>query len=273
MNRFSGKTAIVTGGASGIGRAVGEELVRRGARVVLADIDAMGVEEAARALGKDGSVKAAAIDVTDPVAVEGLVQDTVTDYGRLDFIFNNAGIVTFGETRDMSLADWNGMIDVNLRGVVHGVAAAYPVMIRQGFGHIVNTASAAGLAPAPGATCYAATKHAVVGLSTSLRAEAAGFGVKVSVVCPGFIDTPMKYNAKLLNTDHDTALKSFPFKMHPAEECAQAILRGVARNKSIIVVTNMAKLGWLLYRLSPSLMTRALQLGVERSPMLDRKSQ
>src|SRR5207248_6593438 len=112
-------------------------------------------------------------------------------HGRLDLMVNNAGIGIGGETRELLLAHWDRIIDVNLRGVVHGVHAAYPVMIEQGSGHIVNTASLAGLLPSPGATPYAMTKHAVVGLSLSLRGEAAAYGVRVTAVCPGVVETPI----------------------------------------------------------------------------------
>jgi short-subunit dehydrogenase len=104
-------------------------------------------------------------------------------------MLNNAGIALGGEVRDMDLEHWRRILDVNLWGVIHGTTAAYQVMVKQGFGHIVNTASLGGLIPEPMATAYATTKHAVVGLSTSLRAEAAELRVKVSVVCPGFVQT------------------------------------------------------------------------------------
>src|SRR5438552_680116 len=165
MEPFAGKIAIVTGGASGIGRAVGAQLVRHGARVVLADINGDSARATAEAFG---AASAATVDVTDAAAVEQLVTNTVAAHGRLDYLFNNAGIAIMGEARNMTLADWTHLIDVNLRGVVNGVVAAYPAMLRQGFGHIINTASLAGLVPTPGATGYATTKHAVVGLSTSL---------------------------------------------------------------------------------------------------------
>lgn len=266
---FRDRVAIVTGGASGIGRAIGAELVRRGAAVVLADIDGEGAAEAAASMQPAGAARGKRTDVTDSGAVAELVNETAREHGRLDLLFNNAGIVTFGEVRDMALADWNAMIDVNLRGVVHGVAAAYPLMIRQGSGHIVNTASAAGLGPTPAGTCYAATKHAVVGLSTSLRAEAVRFGVRVSVVCPGFIDTPIKHRAKYLNTDYETALRDFPFRLHTAEALAGAVLRGVSRNKAIIVFTPFARVMWALYRLSPTLTIALAARAARTSTLLD----
>ena len=269
MNVFDGRVAIITGGASGIGRALAEELVAHGCRVVLADINGAQAEQVAAGLRARGAAaESAPVDVRDAEAVRALVEKVGRE-GRLDYLFNNAGVATFGEARDMALADWNRIIDVNLRGVVNGVVAAYPLMIRQGGGHIVNTASAAGLAPTPSATAYAMTKHAVVGLSTSLRGEAARFGVRVSAVCPGFIDTPLKDSLQLLNCDRETALRAFPLKLHPADECARVVLRGVARNRPIIVVTSFARLAWLVYRLSPSLAIRLAQSAAARSPLLE----
>ena len=171
MDIFADKVAIVTGGASGIGQALGAALVQRGARVVLADVNGEGAQAAARALVPRGAVTSATLDVTDAVSVERVVNEAVGAHGRLDYLFNNAGIAIMGDARHMTLADWTRIVDVNLRGVVHGVVAAYPIMIRQGFGHIVNTASLAGLIPTPGAAAYATTKHALVGLSTALRGE------------------------------------------------------------------------------------------------------
>ncbi len=171
---FQGKVAIVTGAASGIGEALSGALARRGATVVLADIDEAGAKGSADALavGPPGRVSAVALDVTDAEAVASLVERTAQDHGHLDFLFNNAGIGIAGPVSELTLAHWNRAIDVNLRGVVHGVVAAYPVMIRQGHGHIVNTASLAGLLPSPMLTPYGMTKHGVVGLSESLRMEA-----------------------------------------------------------------------------------------------------
>lgn len=265
MEPFRDKVAIVTGGASGIGRALGEELVRGGARVVLADVNGDGVERAAGEMSAAGGVT---VDVTDAAAVERLVAETAEQNGQVDYMFNNAGIAILGHARLMTLADWNRLIDVNVRGVVHGVAAAYPLMIRQGFGHIVNTASAAGLLPTPGGTGYALTKHAVVGLSVSLREEAARYGVKVSVVCPGFVDTPIKDAARLLGADKEAVLSDIPVPLYPAAACARDTLRGVARNRSVIVVTAPAKVGWLVYRLLPGLVARFMRRQAERNPLL-----
>jgi NAD(P)-dependent dehydrogenase (short-subunit alcohol dehydrogenase family) len=265
---FRDKVAIVTGGASGIGRALGEALLERGASVVLADVNAAAAEVAAAELAARGAVRAAACDVTDAEAVARLVDDVAGAHGRLDFMFNNAGIALLGHARLMSLADWNGLIDVNIRGVVHGVAAAYPLMIRQGFGHIVNTASVAGLTPNPGLAGYALTKHAVVGLSTSLRIEAAQFGVKVSVVCPALIDTPIAQAARLLGADRQTVLERLPMAAYPAAACARDILAGVARDRAFILVTREARIAWWLYRMAPRVTMRLLGRFAPRHPLL-----
>ena len=137
------RVAIVTGGASGIGRALGAALVRRGDQVVLADVEGAAAAEVAEqltALGP-GAASAAAVDVRDAAAVAALVTDTAARLGRLDLMFNNAGLGIGGPVEELALAHWDRAIDVNLRGVVHGVHAAYPVMLRQRSGHIINTAS------------------------------------------------------------------------------------------------------------------------------------
>jgi short-subunit dehydrogenase len=148
--------------------------------------------------------------------------------------------------------DWRRVIDVNLHGVAHGVDAAYPLMVKQGSGHIVNIASVAGLSPYPLTISYTASKHAVVGLSHALRAEGAALGVKVSVVCPGMIDTPIWRRSEIRGFNRDLLLQKIRPKMS-AERCAAATLRGVERNEATIVVTAEAKAMWLAHRLSPSL--------------------
>src|SRR5438445_8070538 len=194
LDDFAGKTALITGGASGIGRAIGAQLVAVGGRVILADIDGQAGERAASELAAaaaSGSIEYRRVDVCDEAAFRSVVDEVAERSGGLDLLFNNAGIVMGGPTDELTNAHWDRIIDVNIRGVVNGVLAAYPRMVDQGHGHIVNTASGAGLAAPPFVTAYAMTKHAVVGLSTGLRAEAALHGVRVSVLCPGSIETPI----------------------------------------------------------------------------------
>jgi len=188
------------------------------------------------------------------------VEKTVTQHGRLDFIFNNAGIAVGGEARDCSIEDWRKVLDVNLYGVIHGVMAAYPVMVEQGFGHIVNTASIEGLVPFPGTTSYVASKYGVVGLSNALRVEGADLGVKVSVVCPGYIKTAIFHDSKLIKVNRQKMMEDLSkMKGMTPRECARVILRGVERNQAIIVVTHFAKVLWILQRISPGLVIRLMQ--------------
>jgi len=254
MDPFKDKIAIVTGGASGIGRAVCEELGRRGAVVTVADLDADGTAQVVSDLtSAGGRARASHLDVSREEAVSKLIEDVATEHGRLDYIFNIAGIGIGGEVRDMRLEDWRPIIDVNLYGVLYGTLTAYQIMIGQGFGHIVNMASTYGLVPAPGEAAYGTTKHAVVGLSLSLRTEAEDLGVKVSVICPGFVDTAIWKTSPILNVDRDEALSKLPFRMMSTVKAAKTILRGVARNRAIIVFPLHARITWWIHRLCPSL--------------------
>ena len=257
---FDGATAIITGGASGIGRALGEELARRGCEVVLADLQIDLAEEVASEIHVSGGrAKAMRIDVTDFPAMEQLVQETVTRTGRLDYIFNNAGILIAGPVNSYGIEDWKQIVDVNLLGVINGVKASYKIMMAQGFGHIINTSSMAGLLPGPGNIAYTTTKHAVVGLSKSLRAEAAQIGVRVSVICPGFIRTPIlegggKYGKILIEIPLEQQRRTWEkFKPMSPNIFAQKVVNSVAENKAIIIVPTWWKLFWWIDRLSPSL--------------------
>lgn len=269
MDTFRQKVAVVTGAASGIGKAFSRALLARGASVVLTDIDAATLEATRGEFSDLGDVEAQHLDVTDAAAVAAVVEGVAAHRGHIDFLFNNAGIAVFGNARDMTLDDWNRLIDINIRGVVHGIAAAYPMMTKQGHGHIVNTASVAGLVPTPGGTGYSMTKHAVVGLSTSLRAEAHRYGVRVTAVCPGFIDTPILQNAKMINIDRDRAMKEFHFRFHSAADLAEAVMRGIERNKPIVVFTGAARTAWGINRFSPVLLQRLLAVGARRNTLLD----
>jgi NAD(P)-dependent dehydrogenase (short-subunit alcohol dehydrogenase family) len=248
---YANTIAIVTGGASGIGLGLVRGLAAAGARVILADRSLEAATAAAAAIGP--AVEPMAVDVTDPAAVQAMVDETLRRHGRIDYLFNNAGIGHAGEVRDLALADWARVMDVNFWGVVHGVTAVYPQMLQQGHGHIVNISSGAGLGPRPGMVPYAASKHAVVGLSTSLRAEAKGLGVKVSVVCPGSIATNMLKTATFQNLDGAALLAKVPAIFISGDECGRRILKGVARNRAIIPVTAVAWLEWLVFRYVPVL--------------------
>ncbi len=243
------QVAIVTGGASGIGRALCGQLVARGTRVVIADFNLPGAEQAAQELGPLAT--AAALDVTDADAFEQVVAGVFERHGRLDMLFNNAGIGGVGMAEDLSAADWKRIVDVNLYGVIHGVAAAYPRMVQQGFGHIVNTASGAGLAPRPGMTPYSTAKFGVVGLTMSLRAEAATHGIHVSVACPGYVATNIMAAGEYKGIDMKKLTDGLPIGPITADAAAAIILRGADRNKLVIIDRFYVWLDWFLTRLAP----------------------
>ncbi|MCC5888029.1 MAG: SDR family NAD(P)-dependent oxidoreductase [Gammaproteobacteria bacterium] len=279
MNPFEGRVALVTGAASGIGAALATALQAAGARVVLADIDHDSALRQASAIGAEADA-AVALDVRERTGFASVAQAVLARHGRIDYLFNNAGIAIIGNTLAMTGADWDRLLDVNVRGVVHGVEAVYPLMVEQApkdgwRGHIVNTASISGLVPAPGFTAYAMTKHAVVGLSVSLREEARRYGVRVSAICPSVIGTPMADQARLLGDSVPVRDRVNGFARLPdADYCARKVLKGVRRNQAIIPVAPAAHIGWRLYRLWPGLLRPVTRrLADELAPMDARSGQ
>ena len=193
MNLESGQVAVVTGAASGIGRALADAFARGGLHLVLADVDAEGLERAAAEL-RAGGIELVAVptDVADAPAVDALAAATVERFGAVHVVCNNAGVGGWGGSSwEQPAAVWDWVLRVNVMGVVHGVRAFTPLLLAGGHGHIVNTASLAGLAVVPHLGPYSASKHAVLALSTVLQHELAATGadIGVSVLCPGFTRT------------------------------------------------------------------------------------
>ena len=269
---YAGKVAIITGGASGIGAALAKEIAHAGAQVVLADRQAELAEQVAASIRADGGrATAAELDVRSLPAVTAVVDSAVSRFGSLDYLFNNAGIGVGGEMDTYEARDWDDVFDVNLRGVAYGIQAAYPRMIAQGSGHIVNTASMAGLVAAPADGSYTATKHAVVGLSKALRIEARRHGVRVSVLCPGVIRTPILTGGKFGRVNipglSEDAVLAMWAKLRPmdVDVFARKAAHAVAQNQSIIVFPRWWKALWYLERLSPALSARVWESMFERT--------
>lgn len=197
--------------------------------------------------------------------VQQVVANVIATHGRLDYMFNNAAVAIVGELRDGNLADFRRVVDVNLLGVVQGTMAAYAAMLRQGFGHIVNVSSMTGLMPTPLLTAYTTTKWAIVGFSTSLRLEAAALGVKVSIACPGLVRTDMGEHNVYWNVRKEDYLAQLPWRwMIGPEQAAEAILRGVRRNREIIVFPVSVRVGWWIHRVCPWTFTPLLRAMVKR---------
>jgi NAD(P)-dependent dehydrogenase (short-subunit alcohol dehydrogenase family) len=251
---YIGRSAIVTGAGSGIGAALSRALVSAGASVVCADLDLSAAQKTAASVTGPGTARAALLDVTSAADVAALVSDVAAEHGSLDLMFNNAGISIGGETQELTLDHWNSIIDVNIRGVVHGVHAAYPVMVAQRSGHIVNTASMGGLMAAGLLTSYVMTKHAVVGLSLALRSEAAAFGVGVTAVCPSAVDTPILDKGavgRFHGRDYFLKGQGVRRPLDPDLLAAQ-VLEAVVTNKPLLVTPRTARIAWRIGRLSPS---------------------
>ncbi len=193
MRDLKGKVAVVTGGASGIGLAMAERFAREGMKIVLADVEEKALMETREAFLKAGvEAIAMTVDVSRSDQVEALAHRAFEKFGAAHVVCNNAGIGVGGFTWELSQAEWGWVLGVNLWGVVHGIRAFVPRMLAQGEGHVVNTASIAGLLSAPGMAPYCASKHAVVAISECLHHDlnlVAGGKVKVSVVCPAWVKT------------------------------------------------------------------------------------
>lgn len=225
---------MVTGANSGIGYAISEALLEKGAIVFMAGRNAESLASAAKNLNMYAKqVRILLVDVTKQPEVERAVRDTVSQDGRIDFLFNNAGIGGTMPTVDATLEHWRSIIDVNLWSVIYGIDAVLPIMQLQGGGHIVNTASIAGLIPFPFQALYCATKYAVVGLSESMRYEFAEEGIHFSVTCPSAVVSRI-WKKPILGPVYEEV--KAPEDAIPAEEAAKIILEGVADKKGIIVV-------------------------------------
>lgn len=270
ISDLSGKVAFITGGASGIGAALASRLAAAGVQVWIADRQFDAAEKLAQRLtGTGTAAHAVELDVRDPAAFERAIAETVRAGGRIDYLFNNAGIGIGGEVDTLTLDDWTDVIDVNLRGVIHGVQAAYPVMLRQGSGHIINTASMAGLITTSAQAGYSATKHAVVALSKTMRVEGASRGVRVSVLCPGVVRTPIltggEYGRNRTVSREDQLKLGEALRPMDVDVFADKALRAVIRNEAIIVVPRWWKALWYLERLSPTLSMRTAAVALRRT--------
>jgi len=246
------KLVVVTGAGRGIGRATAVAFAASGATVVCADIDGDAAEKTAALCGERGGAgRAECCDVTDAAAVAALAGRT----GPVDVLVNNAGVGMTGRFADMTVDDWRWIRSVNLDGVVHACAAFGPGLVARHSGQVVNVSS--GLAYTMRATegAYVATKAAVLALSRCLRADWAEYGVGVTAVCPGVIDTPIVGSTRYLGARGDTRTRARIEKIfrrgHSPETVAKAVVDAAARNPAVVPVGWEARLGWHLRRLLP----------------------
>ncbi|MDI6796732.1 MAG: SDR family oxidoreductase [Desulfatibacillaceae bacterium] len=253
MSIFDQKTAVVTGGGDGIGKALCLQLGALGARVIVTGRNRQNISRTAELIKEQGgTAQAVQLDVCSLEAVREVFKKTADEHKGLNFVFNNAGISVAGEIIDLSMEHWEKVIRTNLMGTLHGTTEAYRIMADQGFGHIINISSLAGLLPFPIKAPYCATKHAIVGLSSTLRAEGAALGVKVTVACPGLVATNIWHKTPIMRADNADVLKIIRAPMMTPEKAAQIILKGTAKNKGLLVFPAHAKLLWWAYKIFPT---------------------
>jgi len=256
MSLPSQPRAVVTGAGSGLGRALSVELGRRQGRVVVSDVNAESAEETAELVRNEGGeARVVLCDVTKPEEVERLAQETEAVLSVVDLVVNNAGVASAGAIGEMSLADWKFVLDVNLWGVIHGCHAFVPRLRKQGAGHILNIASAAGLVSAPYMAAYNASKAAVVALSETLYVELQPAGIGVTVACPMFFRTNIASSARVTQGSipglGDMARKLVDGSAVQPEEVARKLLKAVEQKDFYSLPIASGNWLWKLKRLAP----------------------
>ncbi len=226
------KVVVITGASSGLGEATARLLAQSGAKLVLAArrLDRLQALAQELGLGDDATVK---VDVTDRTQVEALIAHTLKQHGRVDVLLNNAGLMPSSMLENLHIDEWDRMIDVNIKGVLYGIAAALPVMKRQMSGHIINVSSVAGHKVGPGGTVYAATKHAVRVISEGLRQEVKPYNIRTTIISPGAVAT------NLIDTITDPAIAANMQKTYekaiPADSFARVVVFAMSQPEDVDV--------------------------------------
>ena len=258
VSNLTGKTVLVTGAGSGIGRETALAFARRGADIVICDIQesaASRTAEDVRALGRNATTEV--VDVADTERMRAFAETVHSKIEAVDILVNNAGVGLGGGFLDTTLEDWQWIIGINLRGVVHGCHFFVPRMVaRKRGGHVVNVASAAAYLASEALCAYSTTKFAVLGLSEALRDELQPHGIGVTAICPGIINTPITGSARLrgkaaLPGAREQMVAFYQRRNYGPERVAQAIVKAVARNAAVAPVSPEAWVLYLLKRLSP----------------------
>ncbi|MBW2316489.1 MAG: SDR family NAD(P)-dependent oxidoreductase [Deltaproteobacteria bacterium] len=258
ITTLNGRTALVTGAASGIGRATALAFAQRGADLVICDVDEAGLADAAaeiRALGRDAFAER--VDVADAAQMAQFAEAVHGRVEAVDILMNNAGVAIGGPFRATSLEDWDWILGVNLKGVVHGCHYFIPRMVERGRGgHVVNVSSAAGYSAASALAAYNATKFAVLGLTEALWDELEPDGISVTAICPGIIDTPITRSARLVGP-MDTAemrgemVSSYERRGYTPERVAEKILKAMQRDRLVAPISPEAWAMYYLKRFAP----------------------
>jgi NAD(P)-dependent dehydrogenase (short-subunit alcohol dehydrogenase family) len=255
---FMDKVIIVTGGASGIGAAICRRFGQSGARIAVLDLDRPGIESFVKKLTAEG-IEAIGLrcDVSDRNECEAAIARAIAHFGGVDILVNNAGITQRGPFSDTEISVYRRVMDVNFFGALYCTKAAVKNLISRK-GMIIVTSSHAGYSPLIGRTGYSASKHALHGLFESLRSELKGCGVHVMMVCPGFTSTNLQKRALGANGSVNTKPRSMLGKEDTPERVADAVYRGAAKGKNIIVLTPIGKLTYFMHRMAPGVYERLM---------------
>ena len=271
MTDFTGKVVVITGAAHGLGEATAKALAARGAKLALCDIDGEGLRQVKGVLEARGAeVMTDIVDVSQARQVEEFSERVYKEFGQVDVLVNNAGVVLAGRLEDMALEDWQWIMGINMWGVVHGSHFFYPRMLRRGSGHIVNISSAAGLIPLPMLSAYSGTKSAVLSMTRVWRAEGAMHGVGFTAVCPGVMNTNVSKSVRIRSgtqrkppsQSQEKADRFLARERYDPAKVAEAIVCAVEKNKSVVPVGFETHLVDLTNRLSRRLVDFVLRISV-----------
>jgi len=270
---WQGKTVIITGAGSGIGRALSNELASRGAIVYVTALSLEECKPVVDEISKKGfHAFPAKLDVTNWQEFNSVIQSVTEQHGKLDVLINNAGRVFVGEFFDMTEHSIEELIHTNLTAVTIGCLYAYRAMKEQAHGTIINISSMGGFTPTPSMTVYAATKHALLGLTNSLATEADIYGVKIKAVCFGLIQSELFRKGEVKRGDEKTVQDMLPIKALPAEKAAKLFADQIQSNKRIIFLPFYARIMWWVYRFFPSILFKGAPDTMKRYRQLVEKN-